>query len=163
MVRHWRTLRCVEFIRLPTFERISAGIFSEMDILDLEVSLILHPDAGELIPGGRGLRKLRRPGQIRIPMKEADFQILLQGIREAGACLRGDKKAAARIDRIDPESVIAIRSSLKLSQQAFASAFGISLATLRNWEQGRRQPSGAARVLLRVAARHPKAVLEAVR
>ena len=96
-------------------------------------------------------------------MKEADFQILLQGIREAGACLRGDKKAAARIDRIDPESVIAIRSSLKLSQQAFASAFGISLATLRNWEQGRRQPSGAARVLLRVAARHPKAVLEAVR
>ena len=96
-------------------------------------------------------------------MKEAEFQTLLQGIREAGAYMRGDKKAAARIDHIAPESVTAIRSSLKLSQHAFASAFGISVATLRNWEQGRRQPTGAARVLLRVAAKHPKAVLEAVR
>ncbi len=40
---------------------------------------------------------------------------------------------------------------------------GISPATVRNWEQGRRQPTGAVRVLLRVAAKHPKAVLEAVR
>lgn len=95
-------------------------------------------------------------------MKEADFQDLLQGIREAGAYLRGNKKAAARIDHIDPESVAAIRAKLRLSQHAFSTAFGISPATLRNWEQGRRKPTGAARVLLRVAAKHPKAVLEAV-
>ena len=95
-------------------------------------------------------------------MKEADFQNLLQGIREAGSYLRGNKKVAARIDYIDPDSVIAIRTKLRLSQKAFSSAFGISPATLRNWEQGRRQPTGAARVLLRVAAKHPKAVLEAV-
>jgi len=57
--------------------------------------------------------------------------------------MRGDKKAAARIDHIAPESVTAIRSSLKLSQHAFASAFGISVATLRNWEQGRRQHRAA--------------------
>jgi putative transcriptional regulator len=95
-------------------------------------------------------------------MKETDFQNLLQGLREAGSYLRGNKKAAARIDRIDPESVAAIRAKLRLSQQAFSHAFGISTATLRNWEQGRRQPTGAARVLLRVAAKHPKAVLEAV-
>ena len=96
-------------------------------------------------------------------MKEADFQNLLQGIREAGAYLRGNKKIAARVDRIDPASVAAIRARLRLSQKAFSFAFGISPATLRNWEQGRRQPTGAARVLLRVAARHPQAVLEAVR
>lgn len=95
-------------------------------------------------------------------MKESDFQNLLQGLREAGSYLRGNKKASARIDRIDPESVTAIRAKLRLSQKAFSSAFGISPATLRNWEQGRRQPTGAARVLLRVAAKHPKAVLEAV-
>ena len=95
-------------------------------------------------------------------MKEADFQNLLQGIREAGSYLRGNMKAAARIDRIDPASVIAVRTRLRLSQKALSSAFGISPATLRNWEQGRRQPTGAARVLLRVAAKHPKAVLEAV-
>ena len=96
-------------------------------------------------------------------MKDTDFQNLLQGIREAGAYLRGNKKVAARVDRIDPESVAAIRAKLRLSQKAFSAAFGISPATLRNWEQGRRQPTGAARVLLRVAAKHPKAVLEAVR
>ncbi len=95
-------------------------------------------------------------------MKEADFQNLLQGIREAGSYLRGNKKVASRVDRIDPESVTAIRAKLRLSQNAFSAAFGISPATLRNWEQGRRQPTGAARVLLRVAAKHPKAVLEAV-
>ncbi len=95
-------------------------------------------------------------------MKDSDFQNLLQGIREAGAYLRGNKKTVTRVDRINPDSVVAIRAKLRLSQKAFASAFGISTATLRNWEQGRRQPTGAARVLLKVATKHPKAVLEAV-
>ncbi len=95
-------------------------------------------------------------------MKDSDFQNLLQGVREAGSYLRGNKKVATRVDHISPESVAAIRAKLQLSQTAFSAAFGISPATLRNWEQGRRQPTGAARVLLRVAAKHPKAVLEAV-
>lgn len=80
----------------------------------------------------------------------------------ADAALRGNKKAATRVDRIDTESVAAIRAKLRLSQKAFSSAFGISPATLRNWEQGRRQPTRAARMLLKVAAKHPKVVLEAV-
>jgi putative transcriptional regulator len=58
--------------------------------------------------------------------------------------------------------VVAVRTKLKLSQKVFSSAFGISPATLRSWEQGRRQPTGAARVLPRVTAKHPKAVLEVV-
>ena len=78
----------------------------------------------------------------RIPMKEADFQNLLQGIREAGSYLRGNKKDASRVDHIHPDSVTAIRTKLRLSQKAFSSAFGISPATLRNWEQGRRKPTG---------------------
>ena len=95
-------------------------------------------------------------------MKDDDFNKLLTGIREAGSYLRGKKTVAARVDHIDPESVAAIRAKMHLSQTKFSAAFGISTATLRNWEQGRRQPSGAARVLLRVAAKHPKLVLEAV-
>ncbi|HUG10597.1 MAG TPA: type II toxin-antitoxin system MqsA family antitoxin [Opitutaceae bacterium] len=95
-------------------------------------------------------------------MKETEFQNLLQGIRDAGAYMRGNKKVVTRVDRIDPGFVTAIRTKLNLSQKAFSAAFGISTSTLRNWEQGRRQPTGAARVLLRVAAKHPKAVLEAV-
>jgi putative transcriptional regulator len=69
-------------------------------------------------------------------------------------------KAASRVN---PKPVAAIRAKLLLSQTEFSTAFGISPAKLRNWEQGRRQPTGAARVLLRVATKHPKAVLEAVR
>ena len=75
---------------------------------------------------------------------------------------RGNKEAAARVDHIAPESVAAIRAKLKLSQTEFSNAFGISPAMLRNWEQGRCQPTCAARVLLRVAAKPTKVVLDAV-
>ena len=89
-------------------------------------------------------------------MNEKDFHGLLQGVREAGAYVRGNRAVAAKIDRIDPGSVAAIRTRLKLSQKGFSAVFGISTATLRNWEQGRRQPTGAARLLLRVAAKYPR-------
>jgi len=59
-------------------------------------------------------------------------------------------------------SVAGIRESLGLSQQELADLLGISRRTLENWEQGRREPTGAAKVLLRVAHSHPKVVLEAV-
>lgn len=95
-------------------------------------------------------------------MKDAAFQDLLASVRDAGAYLKGRRRGGVRIDRIAPSSVAAIRGKLKLSQAQFARAFGISLDTLQNWEQGRRQPSGPAKVLLRVADRHPQAVLEAV-
>ena len=95
-------------------------------------------------------------------MKDTEFSELIKGIREAGSYLRGDKSSAAKIDHIDPAGVAAIRAGLKLSQPQFARLLGIGVGTLRHWEQGERQPTGAARVLLRVAAKHPKAVLEAV-
>ncbi len=95
-------------------------------------------------------------------MKKKEFAQLLEGVRELGASLRGDKKVVTRTDRIDPDSVAAVRARLKLSQGEFARMLGISVDTLQNWEQGRRKPSGAARVLLKVAARHPEVVLEAV-
>lgn len=56
-----------------------------------------------------------------------------------------------------------IRRELGLSQQQFASMVGVSVATLRNWEQGRREPQGPARALLLVAAMEPAAVLKALR
>ena len=52
-------------------------------------------------------------------------------------------------------------AKLHLSQSKFAALLGISVKTLHNWEQGRRKPTGAARILLRIAALHPQAVLEA--
>lgn len=59
------------------------------------------------------------------------------------------------------QSIVAARRKLGLSQSEFARLLGISLRTLHHWEQGTRTPSGAARVLLRVAARHPEIVLRA--
>src|SRR6478609_3417325 len=56
--------------------------------------------------------------------------------------------------------VAALRRFVALTQEAFARALGISVHTLRNWEQGRRSPEGPALALLRIAARHPRIVRE---
>jgi mRNA-degrading endonuclease RelE of RelBE toxin-antitoxin system len=51
----------MEFVRFATFDKSAARIFSESDILEIELALAIDPLAGDLIPGARGLRKLRRP------------------------------------------------------------------------------------------------------
>lgn len=56
--------------------------------------------------------------------------------------------------------VVALRRFVGLTQQQFAEALGISVHTLRNWEQGRRNPVGPALALLRIAARHPRVLRE---
>jgi len=56
--------------------------------------------------------------------------------------------------------VAALRRFVGLTQARFAEAIGISVHTLRNWEQGRRQPEGPAIALLRIAARHPRIIRE---
>ena len=57
------------------------------------------------------------------------------------------------------QDVQAIREGMDLSQAAFAALLGVSPRTLQDWEQGRRQPTGPARSLLRIADRHPEALL----
>lgn len=56
--------------------------------------------------------------------------------------------------------IIALRRFVRLTQTQFAQAMGISVHTLRNWEQGRRRPEGPALALLRIAARHPRIIRE---
>jgi putative transcriptional regulator len=58
-------------------------------------------------------------------------------------------------------AVVAARAGTGLSQSQFAELMGVSVRTLQDWEAGRRQPSGAAQTLLRIAARHPRIVREA--
>lgn len=58
------------------------------------------------------------------------------------------------------EDVAALRRFVGLTQAQFAQAMGISVHTLRNWEQGRRHPEGPAIALLRIAARHPRIIRE---
>lgn len=94
-------------------------------------------------------------------MKNAAFQDLVSSIREAGAIRRGERKPA-REAVFKPANVKAVRKKLAQSQPEFALMIGVSVATLRNWEQGRRTPEGPALALLRIAARNPKAVVEAL-
>lgn len=56
--------------------------------------------------------------------------------------------------------IAALRRFVRLSQTQFAKAMGISVHTLRNWEQDRRKPEGPALALLRIAARHPRILRE---
>ncbi len=77
---------------------------------------------------------------------------ILEGIREIK---RGEH---GRI--INVPSVSAIREKTGLSQKQFARLLGVSVRTPQEWEQGRRAPSGAARTLLRIAAKNPRAVLD---
>jgi DNA-binding transcriptional regulator YiaG len=60
------------------------------------------------------------------------------------------------------EDIAALRRFVGLTQTQLALAMGISVHTLRNWEQGRRHPEGPAIALLRIAARHPRIIREAV-
>ncbi len=94
-------------------------------------------------------------------MREKDFQTLVVSIRQAGAIRRGQRRPSRAFD-FKPEDVRAVRLSLEKSQTEFALLIGVSVATLRNWEQGRRMPEGPARALLRVAAANPRAVIRAL-
>lgn len=93
-------------------------------------------------------------------MKDELFKELVGSIREAGAYLRGEQ-APASVSFVAEPNPRAIRERLGLTQDQFAAALCISVKTLRNWEQGRREPSGPAMRLLQIAARHPEIILEA--
>ena len=77
---------------------------------------------------------------------------ILEGIREIK---RGDHGRVVNIP-----SVSAVRERTGLSQARFAQLLGVSVRTLQEWEQGRRAPSGAARTLLLIAQKNPRALLE---
>jgi putative transcriptional regulator len=94
-------------------------------------------------------------------MKDRDFDNLVASIRQAGAIRRGARRPS-RVFDFKAENVRVIRQNLGRSQTEFALLIGVSVATLRNWEQGRRVPEGPARALLRIAAVNPRAVIRAL-
>jgi putative transcriptional regulator len=94
-------------------------------------------------------------------MNEKDFNILAQSVKQAGKIRRGEMKPS-RTTIFKPADVRAIRTKLGKSQSEFALLIGVSIATLQNWEQGRRRPEGPAQALLRIAAVNPEAVAQAL-
>jgi putative transcriptional regulator len=94
-------------------------------------------------------------------MKKQLFEELLESMKQAHRIHRGEV-APSREYVFKPQDVRAIREKLGKSQAEFSRMIGVSIDTLQNWEQGRRQPVGPARALLVVAARAPKVVERAL-
>ena len=80
---------------------------------------------------------------------------ILDGIKEIQQYKKG--KAQLNVSELaEPSPPHVIRSKLKMSQSAFAGLLGVSIRTLQDWEQGRREPQGPALALLRIAEQHPE-------
>ncbi|MDX2206070.1 MAG: NadS family protein [Gemmatimonadales bacterium] len=94
-------------------------------------------------------------------MKATDFEKLITSVKQAGRIRRGLQRPS-RVTALDAADVRAIRDRLDATQEDFALMIGVSVATLCNWEQGRRVPEGPAQALLRVAAANPEAVVAAL-
>jgi putative transcriptional regulator len=75
---------------------------------------------------------------------------LLQSVKEMKA------GKAARVTHVQVSAAVEARHKVGVSQAAFAVLLGVSKRTLQEWEQGRKQPSGAAKTLLQVAVQHPE-------
>jgi putative transcriptional regulator len=91
--------------------------------------------------------------KLKAELTRADF---------ARALRRSQRERIMR-GELQPGDVAALRRFIGMTQAKFAEALGISVHTLRNWEQDRRSPEGPALALLRIAARHPSVVRENVR
>ncbi len=93
-------------------------------------------------------------------MDDASFQELLASVREAGAILRGRKKAAKSTVVEEPEAkTIRETANLTQAQAQFARLLGVPVRTLQNWQQHRTRPTGPARALLRAVAKDPQTAI----
>jgi len=94
-------------------------------------------------------------------MDKEMFDELLASVCEMGEIRKG-KKPAARVTEFPGVEIKSLREKVGLSQGKFALLIGVSKRTLENWEQGRRQPTGPAKALLRIFAVDPEGTLKAL-
>ena len=89
-------------------------------------------------------------------MNKKNFAERLQSVKEAGKIMRGEMKPSRQFVFEDKEDIQEVRQGFNASQSEFAQFMGVSINTLQNWEQGRRRPTGPARMLLRIVVRKPE-------
>ena len=99
-------------------------------------------------------KKLTGKALAKFEAERDVWQEVLDGVREI-------KAGGGRRKKVEAKShIVRVRLKSGLSQAQFAAALGVSKRTLEQWEQGRRQPSGAAKQLLKIAERHPEVLIE---
>jgi putative transcriptional regulator len=94
-------------------------------------------------------------------MKKKFFDELLESVKQAGEIVRGER-APSREFYVDAAMIKDLRKRTKLSQAKFAALLRVEIGTLRNWEQGRREPTGPAKALLHAIRKDPEHVLKAL-
>ena len=94
-------------------------------------------------------------------MKKLEFDKLLESVQQAGDIAAG-RRRASRVFKAASTDIKSLRTQTRLSQPDFAALLGVEVSTLRNWEQGRREPTGPAKALLRAIRNDPKNVLRAL-
>lgn len=99
----------------------------------------------------------------RLKTPEQEAEDLVESLEQALQFFEGDEtNVVVHRFTVAVPDIAKLRRKLKLTQDAFALKIGVPVATLRNWEQGRRYPTGPARVLLNALEREPKAVMAAI-
>lgn len=113
------------------------------------------------------LKRVRKDGRTgarvlpRVDRRKLESAAAFTAEKDAPQLTKRELQGFMRAEsKVEPAKV---RKKLRYSQAAFAALFGLSVGTIRDWEQKRRTPQGPARVLLTVIAKNPKAVLEALR
>ncbi|MEO6697391.1 MAG: NadS family protein [Gammaproteobacteria bacterium] len=94
-------------------------------------------------------------------MEKTLFDDLVQSLKEAKAIAKGKAKPSRRFE-VTPPDVKAVREQTGLSQSEFARLMRVSIKTLQNWEQHRRNPTGPAAALLKIVATAPKVALKSL-
>lgn len=94
-------------------------------------------------------------------MDKGVFSDLVTSLKQAGQIARGERRPS-RVFKFSDSRIRAIRERTQLSQADFARLIGVSIKTLQNWEQARRQPTGPAAALLRIVEKSPKLAVEAL-
>jgi putative transcriptional regulator len=91
-------------------------------------------------------------------IKDMELEQFKQDLLESARELKSGK--TARATRVEVRQVVKVRNSLELSQSQFADLLGVSKRTLQGWEQGKIEPSGAAKMLITVADKYPEVLRE---
>lgn len=94
-------------------------------------------------------------------MDEILFDDLVQSLKEAKAIASGEIEASRRFE-VTPPDAKKVREQIGLSQSEFARLMRVSIKTLQNWEQHRRNPSGPAAALLKIVSAVPDVAIKAL-
>jgi len=170
-------------VETAEFRKLAGRLMTDLEREALVAFVGANPEAGEIISGTGGVRKIRwalegsrenmapkkatRPTAGKSPRRPVSHTVgesIIEGLQQAIAWTRGENDDV-RVTRVAvPEvNVREVRTRMGLSQAQFSTKFGFPPATLRNWEQGRSRPDAPTRVLLAVIAKHPEAVEDVLR